>query len=111
MTEKQILSRILHKYDTEENWNKATNFIPKKGELIIYGDLERFKIGDGTSKLSELNFYDEELRTLINDLSADWAADEGEPGHVLNRTHYIGKETTYILTPTIIEHDGISYYL
>lgn len=28
-TEKNMSTRIIHKHDTEANWNKATNFIPK----------------------------------------------------------------------------------
>ena len=35
-TEKNISSRIINKHDTEINWNKATNFIPKAGEIIVY---------------------------------------------------------------------------
>ena len=61
MIEKEIKSRIIHKHDTEENWLKAVNFIPKKGELIIYDidtshDYERFKIGDGITLVSALPF-------------------------------------------------------
>lgn len=60
-TEKNINSRIIHKHDTEANWNKATNFIPKQGELIIYDiddnyNYERFKIGDGITAVSSLPF-------------------------------------------------------
>ena len=29
-------TRIQLKHDTETNWNKAVNFIPKAGEMIIY---------------------------------------------------------------------------
>lgn len=64
--------RIVHKHDTEENWLKATNFIPKQGELIIYDvddkyNYERMKIGDGN--------------TLVNDLpfSNDWESLENRP--------------------------------
>ena len=39
MPEKQINTRIIHKHDLEVNWIKATNFVSKKGELIIY-DIE-----------------------------------------------------------------------
>ena len=35
-TEKKINSRIQQKHDVAANWAKATNFIPKKGEIIIY---------------------------------------------------------------------------
>ena len=58
---KNIDSRIMHKHDTEENWKKAINFIPKSGELIIYDTDEnhpfpRTKIGNGISKINELPF-------------------------------------------------------
>lgn len=63
MAEKNIKSRIVHKHDTELNWNKATNFIPKQGEIIIYDidsnhSYERFKIGDGITKVNNLPFAD-----------------------------------------------------
>ena len=51
MSEKNLNARIIHKHDTEANWQKATSFIPKQGELIVYDidstySYERFKIGD-----------------------------------------------------------------
>ena len=65
-TEKKINSRIQQKHDVAANWAKATNFIPKKGEIIIY-DAEynasgeetqavRFKIGDGSKTVNNLPF-------------------------------------------------------
>ena len=61
---KEWYGRIQHKYDTEENWKKAVNFIPLEGELIIYGKdaiikYDRFKVGDGTSYVNDLPFTDE----------------------------------------------------
>lgn len=62
MASKELLTRIIHKHDLEVNWKKATNFIPKQGELIIY-DIddnyfyERFKIGDGVTLVNNLPFY------------------------------------------------------
>lgn len=61
MAEKNVKTRIIHKHDTEENWNKATNFIPKQGEIIVYDndsiyDYERFKIGDGVTNVNDLPF-------------------------------------------------------
>lgn len=61
MSEKAINSRIIHKHDTEANWLLATNFTPKKGEIIVYDidanyNYERFKIGDGTSNVNDLPF-------------------------------------------------------
>ena len=59
--EKHINSRIQHKHDIEANWLKATTFIPKQGELIIYDidsnfGYERVKIGDGITNVSTLPF-------------------------------------------------------
>lgn len=58
---KTFQSRIVHKHDTEENWLKATNFIPLQGEIIIYDiddnySYERFKIGDGITNVNSLPF-------------------------------------------------------
>lgn len=56
-----LKSRHVQKHDIEENWAKAVNFIPLKAEIIVYDvdethDYERFKIGDGVTKVSELPF-------------------------------------------------------
>lgn len=61
MSEKNIKSRIVHKHDSEENWLKAINFIPKQGEIIVYDkdstyNYERFKIGDGVTNVNSLPF-------------------------------------------------------
>ena len=62
-----IKSRIQLKNDTEENWNKAVNFIPRKGELIIYNaessndnarPFPRLKVGDGITNVVNLPFFD-----------------------------------------------------
>lgn len=59
--EKNMNTRIQHKHDIEVNWEKAINFIPKKGELIVYDPDEnynysRVKIGDEISTANELPF-------------------------------------------------------
>lgn len=69
MAEKNIKSRIVHKHDVELNWNKATNFIPKQGEIIVYDidsnhSYERIKIGDGVTNVNNLTFV---ISTLTND--------------------------------------------
>lgn len=66
MANNQIKTRIIHKHDTEANWNLATNFIPKQGEIIIYDkdstyNYERFKIGDGVTAVNDLEFYSEDV--------------------------------------------------
>ena len=61
MAEKTFNGRIINKNDTEENWLKATNFIPKKGELIVYNPdstytYARLKVGDGSTGVNSLMF-------------------------------------------------------
>ena len=65
-------TRIQHKHDTEINWSKATGFIPKQGELIVYDiddnyDYERIKIGDGITNVNSLPFANE----IITDAEID----------------------------------------
>lgn len=62
MASKEFNSRIIHKHDVEVNWNKAVNFIPMIGEIIIYDidenhSVERFKVGDGKTTAMNLPFY------------------------------------------------------
>ena len=69
MPEKTLKTRIIHKHDVELNWNKATGFVPKQGELIVYDkdsnyDYERVKIGDGATNVNNLPFV---ISTLTND--------------------------------------------
>ena len=74
MAEKTIKSRIVHKHDSETNWNRATNFVPKQGELIIYDtdtnhSYARVKIGDGTTNVSLLPFFDIDVdSTILNSM-------------------------------------------
>lgn len=49
-------TRVLQKHDTKANWDKATNFIPLPGEIIVYDDLKKIKIGDGVTKVGSLAF-------------------------------------------------------
>lgn len=70
MAEKNLNSRIVHKHDIEVNWSKATNFIPKIGEIIVYDPDEnhaaaRVKIGDGVKTVIELAFIDDEAKAAL----------------------------------------------
>jgi hypothetical protein len=61
VVEKNIKSRIVHKHGLESVWSQVKDFIPFKGELIIYDkddthDYERFKIGDGETEVNTLPF-------------------------------------------------------
>ena len=84
MALKEVKTSIRNKYDLEVNWMRAEKFVPMAGELVIYGKeidpetgevlldadsnpllpsgrlepftYDRFKIGDGKTKLNNLNF-------------------------------------------------------
>lgn len=74
MAEKTLNTRIQMKTDIEENWLKATNFVPKNGEIIIYAidsthSYQRVKVGDGTKKVNELPFINEAIsESTINSI-------------------------------------------
>ena len=58
---KTINTKIIHTHDKEANWEKYPEFIPSAGEVIVYDidgrySYERFKIGDGKTKINELPF-------------------------------------------------------
>ncbi len=53
---KTIKTRLQQKTDTSTNWAKATAFVPLKGEVIVYSDLNKTKIGDGTTAVNSLPF-------------------------------------------------------
>ena len=82
-TEKILNTRYQLKIDTTENWNKAINFIPKKGEPIIYKDdnsLPRIKIGDGITKVIDLPF------SIPEQVQADWnQEDETASNYIKNK--------------------------
>ena len=66
MAEKTLNTRIQMKTDTEANWNKATNFIPKNGEIIIYAtdtthSYQRVKVGDGKTLVNNLPFINDAI--------------------------------------------------
>lgn len=61
-----IKTRIQSKNGTEAEWDLATNFIPLKGEVIIYNTdgeniYPRIKIGDGETPVTQLPFANEEI--------------------------------------------------
>ena len=63
MAEKNFNTRMQQKIDTTENWGKAVNFVPKKGEIIVYSDgggvgIPKMKVGDGATKVGSLKFIE-----------------------------------------------------
>ena len=72
--ERQIGTRIQLKIDTTTNWGQATNFIPKKGEPIIYKDpgssIAKIKIGDGSTLVGNLPFVNEQTQQQASGIVA-----------------------------------------
>ena len=58
--EKMLNTRIQHKIDTAAHWELATNFSPLEGEIIVYSDLNKIKIGDGKTNVNDLEFIQAE---------------------------------------------------
>lgn len=61
MSNKKMNVRLVNKHDLEQNWLKATGFIPLDGEIIIYDadnlhSYPRIKIGDGIHNVNDLPF-------------------------------------------------------
>lgn len=61
MSDKILHARIINIHDVEYNWNHATTFIPRSGEIVVY-DVDqthpypRFKMGDGKTSVVDLPF-------------------------------------------------------
>lgn len=78
-----VKTRIIQKHDSSANWAKATTFVPLKGEIIIYDDLGKVKIGDGTTKVNDLQFLDKDavkqvkLNNVAKSPNADGVVDLG----------------------------------
>lgn len=69
-TEKTLKARQIQKNDTRANWDKATNFIPKLGELVLYTDENRIKIGDGSTTVVNLPYLTEQSQVTIKTWTA-----------------------------------------
>lgn len=51
-----IKARSQQKTGLTSEWAKATGFTPLKGEIIVYSDLNKIKIGDGETNVNDLDF-------------------------------------------------------
>ncbi len=91
MADKSIKVRIQNKSDTSANWDKATSFIPKEGELIFYTDLNKVKVGDGKTNVVALNF--------LHSATADSAtkATQDANGNTISTTYAKFTDTLYTL--------------
>ena len=80
MANKTMNARVQLKCDTESNWNKALNFIPKKGEAIIYSadsthPFSRLKVGNGNNNINDLPFIDASTidgKSILIDTTSNW---------------------------------------
>lgn len=66
-----IKSNAVVKVDTEENWNKAVNYIPDTFTILVYtydSESPKVKIGDGIHRVKDLPFLSNrtvESETLV----------------------------------------------
>ena len=61
MVEKTLSTRLIMKHDDATHWERALNFTPKDGEIIVYSFASgqpRIKIGDGATTVGNLAFVD-----------------------------------------------------
>lgn len=63
-----VKENVIIKKDTKANWNKAKNFIPKEGDIIVYTDTGQFKIGNGKDKINYLPFLTNYEYTVNQDV-------------------------------------------
>ena len=71
MANNTIKTRIQLKNDTEANWDKAVNFVPREGEVIIYSaddthPFSRLKVGDGVTNVIDLPFINSGSSEKVN---------------------------------------------
>ena len=124
MANNTIKTRIQLKNDTEANWNKAINFIPLKGEVIIYSaddthPFSRLKVGDGNTTVINLPFINtgnlNENRIFV-DTTINW---QTKPNFIPNTGDIIifldkeilTKDNQIITIPGIKIGDGDAYNL
>lgn len=55
------------KKDSPENWNKAKNFVPKEGEIIVYLGMG-MKLGNGETKVNDLPFISQTSYTIEDNI-------------------------------------------
>ena len=90
MAEKIIKTRIINKHAVKADWDKATNFIPKQGEIIIYDDLKKIKIGDGETTVVNLDFMDGGVEIDTSDFVSKSETDSQYLSSALEVLDYFG---------------------
>lgn len=96
MSEKTLTTRITLSYDTNANWSNLTDFIPKKGEVIVVETGDRksdyFVIGDGVTLLNDLKHYSNDQQ-FYNKGEIDDKFNNIQPPEVDLSNYYTQKET------------------
>ena len=86
MSNNILRARLINIHDVEYNWNRATTFIPRAGEVVVYDVDEnhsypRFKIGDGRRSVVELPFaLEDTIRDFFGEDSGVVYLDGGRIG-------------------------------
>lgn len=57
MADKNINVILLNRHDTDDNWAKST-YQPRNGEIIVYDNSGRLKVGNGSATPDQLPFLD-----------------------------------------------------
>lgn len=98
-------SRVIQKHDTSANWAKATNFVPLKGEIIVYDDLNKIKIGNGGTVVNDLPFVTPTIPTKLSEFEDDVVANKYLPlsggtmsGHIIMNDHSITGLSSVVLS-------------
>ena len=99
MADNTIKIRIKNKIDTAENWGAKTTFIPLNGEVIVYSDLNKIKIGNGVTLLANLPFMQAEDNTKVNISQGSAKAGQflvvGSDGNVTTRAIPNAEDNTF----------------
>lgn len=115
---KTMYTRMQQKNDIAANWQTAgnNNFIPLDGEIIVYSDLNKIKIGDGTTNVNLLPFVNgsvglitEQGGEIFNDYETNQAL--GLYSHAEGRHTIAGCKGYYIraIEPNITDTTGHIY--
>lgn len=64
-----IKATLIQKHGTASYW-ASSGYTPQSGEIIVYDDLHRIKIGDGENEVQDLKFvsgviYDESKESIV----------------------------------------------
>ena len=111
-----VKTRTQLKYDTEANWNKAINFIPLKGEVIIYSADDshpfcRLKIGDGINKVRDLPFIISNIPTAEFIISTNTSPSTELTGVLSSTSKITNGKIIYYMTRYALPNEEVTLKL